>query len=427
MRAPRDGVVDGGALRAGRAGAARRARWWSSSDGWRCPRASRSSRSARATACRTRPASSPTADKIAFVDRADAPPGHRSIEVSAFVVPKWVPQMADAARGVRRHHAAGRASATPRWCRTCAGLDARRRRRRHARSRSSPPRPRRSASSNINQSIDESLATLRGGLRRRAARTGMPRARLPVHVRSAVRSKAPSPPARGRRGRRRAARPRRLRGRRQRHDRRRASRAGRATVLDAVHGARAARRRSRCTSTTRAAPRSPTCWRRSSRRHDVRRLGRRPRRLPVRAGRLGQPRHRRPALHAGRAGHRDRRVAARGDGRGVAPAGWRIGHPPALQVPAGGRLRPAMRPRPAGGTFSPRPPLALAGLAAARALPARQPARAVAAAGPRASRVRVRAAALRLRRLGLQPEGRRQRPQLGRRVHRHPGLSARKS
>jgi hydroxymethylglutaryl-CoA lyase len=37
----------------------------------------------------------PTADKIAFVNRlADA--GHTTIEVSAFVSPKWVPQMADA-------------------------------------------------------------------------------------------------------------------------------------------------------------------------------------------------------------------------------------------------------------------------------------------------------------------------------------------
>ena len=38
-----------------------------------------------------------TADKIAFVDRlSDA--GHQVIEVSAFVSPKWVPQMADAAQ-----------------------------------------------------------------------------------------------------------------------------------------------------------------------------------------------------------------------------------------------------------------------------------------------------------------------------------------
>jgi hydroxymethylglutaryl-CoA lyase len=37
----------------------------------------------------------PTADKIAFVDRL-ASAGHLVIEVSAFVSPKWVPQMADA-------------------------------------------------------------------------------------------------------------------------------------------------------------------------------------------------------------------------------------------------------------------------------------------------------------------------------------------
>ena len=37
-----------------------------------------------------------TADKIAFVDGLSSA-GHRAIEVSAFVSPKWVPQMADAA------------------------------------------------------------------------------------------------------------------------------------------------------------------------------------------------------------------------------------------------------------------------------------------------------------------------------------------
>jgi hydroxymethylglutaryl-CoA lyase len=37
-----------------------------------------------------------TSDKIAFVDRLSES-GHRIIEVSAFVSPKWVPQMADAA------------------------------------------------------------------------------------------------------------------------------------------------------------------------------------------------------------------------------------------------------------------------------------------------------------------------------------------
>ena len=38
----------------------------------------------------------PTADKIAFVNRLSES-GHSTIEVSAFVSPKWVPQMADAA------------------------------------------------------------------------------------------------------------------------------------------------------------------------------------------------------------------------------------------------------------------------------------------------------------------------------------------
>ncbi|HYB96254.1 MAG TPA: hydroxymethylglutaryl-CoA lyase [Vicinamibacterales bacterium] len=41
-------------------------------------------------------ASISTADKIAFVDRLTAA-GHQVIEVSAFVSPRWVPQMADAA------------------------------------------------------------------------------------------------------------------------------------------------------------------------------------------------------------------------------------------------------------------------------------------------------------------------------------------
>lgn len=38
----------------------------------------------------------PTADKVAFVDRLSAS-GLREIEVSAFVSPKWIPQLADAA------------------------------------------------------------------------------------------------------------------------------------------------------------------------------------------------------------------------------------------------------------------------------------------------------------------------------------------
>jgi hydroxymethylglutaryl-CoA lyase len=47
----------------------------------------------------------PTADKIAFVDRLSSS-GLREIEVSAFVSPKWIPQLADAAEvfsGITRH------------------------------------------------------------------------------------------------------------------------------------------------------------------------------------------------------------------------------------------------------------------------------------------------------------------------------------
>ena len=47
-----------------------------------------------------------TADKIAFIDRLTEA-GHTIIEVSAFVSPKWVPQMADAAEvfaGIARRH-----------------------------------------------------------------------------------------------------------------------------------------------------------------------------------------------------------------------------------------------------------------------------------------------------------------------------------
>jgi hydroxymethylglutaryl-CoA lyase len=50
------------------------------------------------------PAPIATADKIEFVNRL-SDTGHRVIEVSAFVSPKWVPQMADAAEvfaGIRR-------------------------------------------------------------------------------------------------------------------------------------------------------------------------------------------------------------------------------------------------------------------------------------------------------------------------------------
>jgi hydroxymethylglutaryl-CoA lyase len=97
-----------------------------------------------------------TADKIEFVNRLSAA-GHSVIEVSAFVSPKWVPQMADAAEvfaGITRRSGTRYTALVP----NLAGLD------RAVQAgvteiaifaASSETFSRR----NINQSIDESLAT----------------------------------------------------------------------------------------------------------------------------------------------------------------------------------------------------------------------------------------------------------------------------
>jgi hydroxymethylglutaryl-CoA lyase len=98
-----------------------------------------------------------TADKIEFINRL-RPRACRSIEVSAFVSPKWVPQMADAAdvfagsRGARHALLGARPEShgpRPR----AAGAGHRNRRLRRATETFSRK--------NINQSIDESLATYR--------------------------------------------------------------------------------------------------------------------------------------------------------------------------------------------------------------------------------------------------------------------------
>jgi isopropylmalate/homocitrate/citramalate synthase len=62
-----------------------------------------------------------TADKIAFVDRLSAA-GHHAIEVSAFVSPKWVPQMGDASEvfaGITRREGVRYSALVP----NRAGLD----------------------------------------------------------------------------------------------------------------------------------------------------------------------------------------------------------------------------------------------------------------------------------------------------------------
>ena len=100
-----------------------------------------------------------TADKIAFVDRLTAA-GHSIVEVSAFVSPKWVPQMADAAEvfaGISRKPGVRYTALVP----NRAGLE------RALAARVSEIAVFAAASEtfsrkNINQSIDESLTAYRG-------------------------------------------------------------------------------------------------------------------------------------------------------------------------------------------------------------------------------------------------------------------------
>ena len=65
-----------------------------------------SSKSARATACRTKPRALSPATRIAFIDKLAAA-GLTTIEAGSFVSPKWVPQMADTAEVLKAvaHHA----------------------------------------------------------------------------------------------------------------------------------------------------------------------------------------------------------------------------------------------------------------------------------------------------------------------------------
>ena len=91
-----------------------------------------------------------------------------------------------------------------------------------------------------------------------------------------------------------------------------------------------------CTSTTPAAPRSPTCWPRCRQGIDDRgQLGRRARRLSLRARRERQPRHRGPALHAARHGHRDGRRSWRPWPRASRAVGRMLGRVAAQPLPAG--------------------------------------------------------------------------------------------
>ena len=101
----------------------------------------------------------PTVEKIAFVNRlADA--GHTTIEVSAFVSPKWVPQMADAAEvfaGITRRPGVRYTALVP----NLQGL-ARAREARVDEVAVFPAASETFSKRNINQTIDEALAATKG-------------------------------------------------------------------------------------------------------------------------------------------------------------------------------------------------------------------------------------------------------------------------
>ena len=183
-----------------------------------------STKSARATDCRTkRRRLDGRQDRV---HRSRSRRGLPVIEVTAFVSPKWVPQMADAAEvlaGITRRPGTRYAALVP----NLHGLE------RALAAGVTDVAVFAAASEtfsrrNINQSIDDSLDDLPRGDAARAAR-GRLRVRGYLSTRSAARSRATCPVARVSRSRRGAARHRRLRGRGQRHDRHRAPRPGHGT------------------------------------------------------------------------------------------------------------------------------------------------------------------------------------------------------
>lgn len=100
----------------------------------------------------------PTADKIAFVNRLSEA-GHTTIEVSAFVSPKWVPQMADASlvcAGITRRPGVRYTALVP----NLQGL-ARAREARVDEVAVFPAASETFSKRNINQSIDEAIAQVK--------------------------------------------------------------------------------------------------------------------------------------------------------------------------------------------------------------------------------------------------------------------------
>jgi len=199
-----------------------------------------------------------TADKIAFVDRLSQT-GLPVIEVSAFVDPRRVPQMGDAAEvfaGIVRRP--GTRYRRARAERAGAGARARGRRDRNRAVRRGLGDVQPAQHQPVDRRVVRHLPDRRrsrGGRRPRGSRVSLHRVRLPVRRRRANR------PGRGSHAA--AARPRRLSSRGERHDRHGASRAGPAGCSRNSCAA-CLRIVWRCTFTTRAAPPWPTCWPRSS-------------------------------------------------------------------------------------------------------------------------------------------------------------------
>ena len=200
-----------------------------------------------------------TADKVAFVERLAAA-GLPVVEVTSFVRPDRVPQLADAREVFAALAGAGRRAGTvrdalhgpgPEPHRPARGGGGRRARGRDLRGGLRGVQPAQ------HQPLDRAVAgVVRGGLRRGARRRGA-RPRLPVHgVRVPVRRRRRS--AAGGGARAAAGRSRRLRGGDQRHDRHRASGPGAGRRRGRARRMASASTSSRCTSTTRAARRWPT-------------------------------------------------------------------------------------------------------------------------------------------------------------------------
>ena len=311
-RGDEDGAVAQGAVRRhGRRRStrppARRSR--SAPPSWRCspmnelpttrPRrraadaASRSTRSARATACRTRrPSSRPTSRRSSYA--ASLAAGLPIVEATSFVHPKWVPQLADAAelmdaarRGRARLPGAGAQRARPR-------PRARARRQAHRDLRLAPPRPSRRRTSTAASTSSSRCSSRPYGAPATPGSTSAPTSPCAsaTRGRAACRSTRSSPSASGSSTSAPASS---------------ASATPSASAppatstalveafVDAGHGHRPAR--DALPRHLRPGPRQHL-RRAAGRHHDVRRERRRPRRLPLRQERHRQPRDRGPGLDA---------------------------------------------------------------------------------------------------------------------------------